>query len=200
MIASEGNRDSIVLSGSAPSVRDRGAALPAALAVRACLACLIAVFSIYVSVETIRQHHALETRAFDLGVFDSVLWNTVHGRFFWSPLLSQSHLGQHSSLILLALAPIYAVCHGLRLLLVAQAVLLALAAWPLFLIARQLLGSETQALLVAALYLASGRRRRGVLRFPRARFAPLFFFLAYLFPISRTVRLSWLCRLRSCCL
>ena len=66
---------------------------------------MIAAFVMFVSVQTIRQHRALETRAFDLGVFESVLWNTVHGRFFWSPLLLERHLGQHSSFILLTLVP-----------------------------------------------------------------------------------------------
>ena len=84
----------------------------------------ITAFAVFVSVQTIRQHRALETRAFDLGVFESVLWNTVHGRFFWSPLVLERHLGQHSSFILLTILPIYAAAPRPETLLAVQAVLL----------------------------------------------------------------------------
>jgi len=30
------------------------------------------------------RHWAFHSTALDLGVFDQVLWNTVHGRFSWS--------------------------------------------------------------------------------------------------------------------
>ena len=161
-------------------------------AVRVSLACMIAAFGIYVSVETIQQHHALETRAFDLGVFESIIWSTVHGRFFWSPLLLESHFAQHSSPILLTLAPIYALVPRPETLLVAQAVLLALAAWPLFLIARRMLGSETQALLVAAMYLVHPAVAGAAFYdFHELAFAPLLFFLAYLFHLEERPVLFW---------
>ena len=153
---------------------------------------MIASFVIYVSVETIRQHHALQTRAFDLGVFESVIWNTVHGRPFWSPLLRESHLGQHSSLILLTLVPIYTVVPRAETLLVAQAILLGVAAWPLFLVARRLLGSGPQALLVAALYLVHPAVGGAAFYdFHELAFAPLLFFLAYLFHIEDRTAPFW---------
>jgi uncharacterized membrane protein len=153
---------------------------------------MIAAFVIFVSVQTIRQHQALETRAFDLGVFESVLWNTVHGRFFWSPLLFERHLGQHSSFILLTLVPVYAAAPRPETLLVAQAVLLGVAAWPLFLIAERLLRSRPQALLVAVLYLLHPAIGSAAFYdFHELAFAPLLFFFAYWFHLIDRPALFW---------
>ena len=67
-------------------------------------------------------------------------------------------------------------------LLVAQAVLLGIAAWPLFLIARVLLGNELQALVVAALYLVHPAIGGAAFYdFHELAFAPVLFFAAYLF-------------------
>ena len=152
----------------------------------------IAAFAVFVSVQTIRQHRALETRAFDLGVFESVLWNTVHGRFFWSPLVLERHLGQHSSFILLTILPIYAAAPRPETLLAVQAVLLGLAAWPLFLIAERLLRSKPQALLVAVLYLLHPAIASAAFYdFHELAFAPLLFFFAYWFHLANRPVVFW---------
>lgn len=113
----------------------------------------IAAYVIYVSIHTILNHHSLGTAAYDLGLQENVLWNTVHGHLLYSSLMHSHYLGVHTSFVLLAIAPIYALVPRPETLLVLQTLAVAGAAWPLFLLARRLLASPTQAAVVALLWL-----------------------------------------------
>src|SRR5262249_12273478 len=69
------------------------------------------------------------------------------------PFVEQSWLGVHFSPILYLIAPLYALFPSTSTLLILNSVLIPLCAWPMFLIARTLLGSDVKALIVAMLYL-----------------------------------------------
>jgi uncharacterized membrane protein len=145
----------------------------------ALLLTMIAAYTVYVSHHTILNHYSLGTSAYDLGIHENTLWNTIHGRFFESSLEGGSHLGVHSSFVLLLLVPIYALFPATETLLVAQAGVLALAAWPLYLAARSVLGNGRLALLVAALWLAHPAvAGANFYDFHAIVFAPLFLFAA----------------------
>ncbi|MGQ9786885.1 MAG: DUF2079 domain-containing protein [Anaerolineae bacterium] len=101
------------------------------------------------------RHASFDSEGFDLGVYDQVVWNTLHGRpFFYTstgrPLL---HLSNHASFILLLIAPFYLLYQGPQTLLVLQAVVVGLGGLPLFWLAREKLGSVFAGLSVLSAYL-----------------------------------------------
>jgi uncharacterized membrane protein len=117
------------------------------------LGAAIAAYVVYVSIHTIQHHWSLGTSAFDLGIQENILWNTVHGDILYSSLMGGNYLGIHTSLVLLLVAPIYALAPSTETLLVLQATVLGMAALPLYLVARSVLENNRQGLLVAVLWL-----------------------------------------------
>jgi len=90
---------------------------------------------------SVLRHESYHSSGFDLGLFDQVLWNTVHGRPFESTMsealpVPHSLLGDHFYIALLVLAPFYYAFPHPETLLVGQSVALTLGAWPVFLLAR----------------------------------------------------------------
>jgi uncharacterized membrane protein len=87
------------------------------------------------------RHDHFGSNAYDLGIFDQTIWG--YSRFELLPntvLRLPNALGDHFHPILMALAPLYWLWDDARVLLVAQAALLAAASVPLFLWARRALG------------------------------------------------------------
>ncbi len=87
--------------------------------------CAFTAFILYGSVSTFAgfaRHAAIETRAFDLGIFAQAVWNTLHGHFLFSSLKENiCLLGDHISPILVLIAPVYALWQDPRTLLIIQA-------------------------------------------------------------------------------
>jgi len=106
------------------------------------------------------RHWAFHSTALDLGVFDQVLWNTVHGRFMESTLSLErcdphSFFLDHFSPALLLIVPFYAVVPRPETLIVFQTVALALGAWPMYLLARRYLARSEERLVWVAAYVLS---------------------------------------------
>ena len=106
------------------------------------------------------RHWAFHSTALDLGVFDQVLWNTVHGRFVESTLSLErcdphSFFLDHFSPALLLIVPFYAVVPRPETLIVVQTIALALGAWPIYLLARHYLPRGEQRLVWVAAYVLS---------------------------------------------
>jgi uncharacterized membrane protein len=95
----------------------------------------------------------------DLAYFNQVFWNSLHGRFFTQSIHPHRSLGDHAELIIPFLSLAYALMPGPKGLLFLQTLALGLAAWPLYLIARERLRRSKReansliALLVAMLWL-----------------------------------------------
>src|SRR5262249_30241946 len=102
---------------------------------------------------------------FDLAIFAHAVDGVLRGTFFES-IRGMNWLGDHSSLILVPLAPIYALFRDARFLLVVQAGALAAGAWPVYRLAREELSPEWAAVCCAALYLS----------FPALQYSNLFEF------------------------
>src|SRR5215211_4435778 len=107
---------------------------------------------------SILRHLAFSTGRFDLGNMVQPVWSTAHGR----PLEMTSargeqfvRLGAHVDPVLVLFAPLWRVWPNPALLLVAQAVAVALGAVPLYLLAAKQLRSEVGALGFALAYLLS---------------------------------------------
>ncbi len=107
----------------------------------------LAAFSLY-------RHITFNSGAWDLGIFDQLLWNSAHGRLFWNTLSTPNHfLGQHFSPLVLVFVPIYWLGGGTREILVIQAFLLVLPACILLWYAHVRLRSAWAMPLVPLLYL-----------------------------------------------
>lgn len=164
------------------------------LAPRLLLIAAIAAYVGYVSFHTIVNHRSLGTAAFDLGIHENTLWNTVHGELFHSSLEGGSHLGVHTSFVMLLMVPVYAVFPATETVLVIQALVIGLAAWPLFSLARRALGSEPQALLLAVLWLSHPAvAGANFYDFHAVAFAPLLLFAALAFWFEQRWRPFWVC-------
>ncbi len=105
------------------------------------IALLFAFFITYVfsltSVGFVR-HWAMETRAFDLGIFAQAVWNTVKGDWLYSSIKGGiSLLGDHVSPILILIAPLYALWPDPKLLILLQVIADAACIFPIAAIAQQ---------------------------------------------------------------
>jgi len=100
---------------------------------------LIVAYFLYFGVLTVQKHNAFQTTAFDLGNVDQAVWNTQHGR----PLAMTNiegltnRLGTHVEPILVPISLLYFVWSDPRALLLLQTAIIALGAWPVYLIARR---------------------------------------------------------------
>jgi uncharacterized membrane protein len=104
---------------------------------------------------TVLKHEAFETTAFDLGNMDQAVWNSLRGRFLpftnWGE--EGTRLAYHVDPILILISPLYLVYSDPRTLLVLQTVVIALGAWPIYLLARERLGTGLAALVFPLSYL-----------------------------------------------
>lgn len=103
------------------------------------------------------RHWGFMTSLNDLGMFDQAVWGLLHGKPFLntsSPFnVPMNWLGWHFNPVLALFAPLYAIAEAPEWLMIAQAAALAAAAWPLFLLARRISGSERTGFLWAVAYL-----------------------------------------------
>ncbi|TAK36816.1 MAG: DUF2079 domain-containing protein [Chloroflexota bacterium] len=132
----------------------------------------IVAYAATFSVLSILQHYSLRTHAFDLGVYDQVIWNSAQGRWLELSLAERtlatdamSYLGFHFSPTLALLVPFYWLYADPRVLLVLQSVLFASGAVPIYWLASRRLGR-----LWAMLFVFS------YLSFPALTYANLFDF------------------------
>jgi uncharacterized membrane protein len=103
----------------------------------------------------ILRHASFNSSGFDLGVYDQVTWNTLHGRILFYTTTGQPllHLSNHASFILLLVAPFYLIYSGPEMLIFLQAVAIGLGGLPLFWLGREKLKSDFAALGLLLAYL-----------------------------------------------
>lgn len=111
------------------------------------------VFTFILSYFSWRRYQTFNAYAFDLGIMEQSMWNTIHGR---GPLLyntpeGASHLQVHLSPIMLLVAPIYMIFQTTIWFVFIQAAVVAVGGYFFFLIADHYLSTEN-ALVVATLY------------------------------------------------
>lgn len=133
---------------SAPLVR-RIPSLVAPLLALAAAASFVTVFTGL----SIQRHNALRSNAYDLAIFDQAIYNTAVGRPYAvsikiDDLANPILLGDHFSPAIALLAPLTWLWNDVRALLVAQSLLLAAGAIPVYRVARW---ATTSALLPPAL-------------------------------------------------
>lgn len=115
-----------------------------------------AAYTVVTSHLTIMDHHRFGTGSYDLGIFDNMMFNTLHGAPFKSSIMYGPKLGNslagHAEFAMVLFAPLYALYPRAEGLLVLQAIALGSAAIPLYFLAKTRLGSWSSCL-IALLYL-----------------------------------------------
>ena len=128
----------MVTSDSNAKERAATLSLGAARAVAAALTLL--ALAAYASISVYRHEH-YASNAFDLAVQDQTVWGYSRGEFIYNTVLGIPNLlGDHFHPILATLAPFMLVWNSAEVLLVAQAVLLAVAGIPIYLWGERELG------------------------------------------------------------
>jgi uncharacterized membrane protein len=106
---------------------------------------------VYSVLSAIRYRYYLYTD-FDLAIFTQATDGIIHGRLH-SSIRGMYWLGDHSSLILFLVAPLYAIARHPVTLLVVQSAALGAGAFPVHALARRELGNRGLALACVTLYL-----------------------------------------------
>ena len=123
-----------------------------------------AVYAVVMSFIVLTRHRALETHAFDLGVYLHTIWNIATGNGAATtltppgshPVLGTLHeWGEHFSPVLYLLVPLPLVWPGAGPLLLAQTLILAAGSLAVFAFARRRLDDPTAAAMFAVLYLVN---------------------------------------------
>jgi uncharacterized membrane protein len=116
----------------------------------------IAAYAAGFSALSVLRHRAFQTGRFDLGNMVQAVWSTAHGHPLQITGLRGdeiSRLAAHFDPILAAFAPLWLVWPSPDMLLVAQAVAIALGALPVYWLARKHLDSERAGIGFALAYL-----------------------------------------------
>jgi len=146
---------------------------------------------LYVLIPIIRLYK-LHSGFGDLGYFDNILWNTIHGRFMWF-YQGFNYFSNHFCPVLILILPLYKLFQRPELFLIIQGAGLAVAAIPLFLLARRELKSSLAALTLSlAWFLYSFVYRINYYDFHPIAFAPLLIFSIIYFYRQRRDILYWL--------
>lgn len=119
----------------------------------AVLAAMVAAYAMTLSYLSILRHQEYLSGAYDLGIFDQALWLISRGETPWIEFRGLHILGDHAAFVLYLLAPLYWIRPDVRLLLIAQSLILGAGAIPVYLLSRKLAASSTAALCLAAAYL-----------------------------------------------
>ncbi len=139
-------------------------------------------FAIYY---TSLRYLAFETGAYDTGSHMQPLWNFIHGKGFAVSLMEDNgplRWATHVEPILFLVAPLYALWPDPRLLFGLQAIVLTVAAVPMFALATRRTGSEWTALVIAlAYFLMPATQSVTLFDYHSVAMAPLFLLAAIYF-------------------
>jgi uncharacterized membrane protein len=144
---------------------------------------------------TVQKHNMFQTGAWDLGIFNQALYNTLYsGRplyytveLFLNP--SGCYFAVHLSPILFLVLPFYAILPLPTTLLVLKSFILASASVPLYLLTKKVLKSDRTAFMVALAYLLyPPLQGANWFDFQPQVFLPLFFFSLCYFMVRRRWR------------
>jgi uncharacterized membrane protein len=138
------------------------------------LGALVAAFAAAYALVGLFKHWHFDSSAYDLGIFDQVIWQLSRFEAPTSSLKGHTNIfGDHFHPIIALLAPVYWIAPRVEALIVAQSVLLAVSIVPVFAFARRRLPMG-QATVIAIVYgLFWGIQRTAWFDFHELAFAPL---------------------------
>ena len=125
------------------------------------IAALVVFYAVRFSVLSVDVHNGFGTPAFDMAIPDQAIWLMSRFHAPFSTVMGRDFFGDHTSFVFLLLVPLFWVYPHASALLVAQSILLAAAAIPIYLYARHRLQSTVLATLLAATYLLNPALQNG---------------------------------------
>ncbi len=161
------------------------------------IVCLLAIgYAVFASIFTILHHYRFGTACWDLGQYDNLFYNALHGHPFrvtsisgeadWKSLRGHAELGMYFIL------PFYGIRASSEALLVIQATLLGSAAIPVFLFGRRFISSWGAMFLSVAYVLYAPMHRSNFYDFHMQPIAAAFIlWMLYFFIAERNV-LFWI--------
>ena len=149
--------------------------------------------AVWMSWLQVDMHRGLGTFAYDVGLYDQGVWLLSRGHAPFVTLMGRNLFGDHASLILLFLVPLFWVVPGTATLLVVQAIVIAAGAIPIYLFARRVLSHPAMGFCAAFLWLANPAvNGTGMENFHPDSFLGLFLPLAIYALYEKKWRLYWL--------
>lgn len=109
--------------------------------------------SVIYSILSLVRHMHFQSGAFDLGIYDQAVWQYAHFLYPFNTVKMQMILGDHLTLSLALLAPLYWVWNDVRILLVFQAVWISFSSVAIYLYVVKRKFSNIEALILSFLYL-----------------------------------------------
>ena len=147
-LGNDGSVESTALTFRGRSVRDVNSWTWAVLI----MCCVHAAWMSWLQID---MHRGLGTFAYDVGLYDQGVWLLSRGHAPFVTLMGRNLFGDHASLILLLLVPLFWIVPGTSTLLVVQAIVIAAGAFPIYLFARRVLSSPAMGCAAAFLWLAN---------------------------------------------
>lgn len=119
----------------------------------AAVAALWAGYGLFFSRLSITNHHALNTRTIDLGYYDNIFYQSIHGRPLGCTLIRGGwHGSAHFDPLLVLLSPLYLLYPRAELILILQSVWVGSGVVPLYLITRERLGRRLPGVVLGFMY------------------------------------------------
>jgi uncharacterized membrane protein len=125
------------------------------------VALLVAAYIAWFSYLSLKLYNGYGDPPFDLAIFDQGLWLITHFHVPFVTVMGRNLFGDHTSFILLFIAPLYRLFPEPQGILVIQTVALGAAALPIYLVATKLTRSASIATLAAAAYLLNPALQQG---------------------------------------
>ena len=152
-------------------------------------------YGVYFSVFTVSEHNTFHTHAFDLGIFDQVMYYTAQrGEMLFSVVHNppESFWSVHFSPALYLLTPIYALYQDARTLLVLQSVLLGAGAVVVYVLAVRMTGALLAVTLSVSYLLYAALHGVNTFEFHEVALAPLLLLSTLYCLETGRLRLFWL--------
>lgn len=169
----------------------RAASLASRIGREPWLVALVAVTAVADSVYSIIRHDHFGSGV-DLAIFDQVVWRYSHFQAPFSSIKGEDILGDHFHPLVAVLAPLYWVWSNPRMLLIAQAILVAVSIVAVFLFARDRIGRGAAYALAVAYAVFWGIQVGVGFEFHELAFAPLLIACAILFLDRRQWGRFWI--------
>lgn len=117
------------------------------------LVVLFAAYAVFFSRLAITNHHGLATRTTDLGYYDNIFYQSIHGNFLGCSFIKAEYHGSaHFDPILVLLSPLYLLYPRAELILVLQCVWVASTVFPVYLLGRAHALTRPTAFMLAAVF------------------------------------------------
>jgi uncharacterized membrane protein len=111
------------------------------------------LFSFIFSFISLQRHNNFSSQGWDLALYDQIIWLYSQNKKPYSTLVNRLDLADRFRPIIFTLVPLYWLQPDVRLLLIAQAVILVSGLFPIFLLARNVLKDGFSALVISISYL-----------------------------------------------